>query len=76
MKNNIKEFIDQLPPEYDEFIAFITNIRVQNERLQKTLNYERPDKYPDNCEICKGANAGVRGNENIVNGKVVCDYCS
>lgn len=31
--------------------------------------------FPDNCEICKGQNGGVRGNENIVDGKRVCDYC-
>lgn len=30
---------------------------------------------PDNCETCKGKSGGVRGNENIINGKVVCDYC-
>ncbi len=30
----------------------------------------------DNCEICKGAKGGVLGNENIVEGKVMCDYCS
>jgi hypothetical protein len=29
----------------------------------------------DNCELCHGASGGVRGNENIVGGKVICDYC-
>lgn len=29
----------------------------------------------DNCEVCHGAKGGVRGNENRINGKVVCDYC-
>jgi len=29
----------------------------------------------DNCEICKGANGGVPGNENVISGVVVCDYC-
>ncbi|ARB14473.1 hypothetical protein Ccr5_gp253 [Caulobacter phage Ccr5] len=33
--------------------------------------YER-----DDCEVCHGARGGVRGNENIVDGKVVCDYCT
>ncbi len=47
----------------------------ENKQLKKTLYYELPDKYPDNCEICKGANCGVRGNENIINGVVMCDYC-
>ena len=29
----------------------------------------------DKCEICGGAKGGVPGNENIVDGLVVCDYC-
>ena len=31
---------------------------------------------PDNCEICGGTNGGIRGNENIVAGIVMCDACS
>jgi hypothetical protein len=30
----------------------------------------------DACEVCKGESGGVPGNENIVNGVVMCDYCS
>lgn len=30
----------------------------------------------DNCKVCKGAHGGVRGNENIICGVVICDYCS
>jgi hypothetical protein len=30
----------------------------------------------DNCERCKGRKGGVPGNENVVNGRVLCDYCS
>lgn len=30
----------------------------------------------DNCEICYGRKGGVRGNENVEEGVVVCDYCS
>lgn len=33
-------------------------------------------KQPDNCEICFGTSGGVRGNENVIDGKTVCDYCS
>lgn len=29
----------------------------------------------DNCQKCKGSRGGVKGNENIVNGKILCDYC-
>jgi len=32
--------------------------------------------FPDHCEVCKGEKGGVRGNENYVDGKVMCDYCS
>lgn len=30
---------------------------------------------PDKCEICKGAKGGQLGNENIVEGVVMCDHC-
>jgi len=30
----------------------------------------------DDCEICRGESGGIRGNEQIVDGKVMCDYCS
>ena len=33
-------------------------------------------KYPDNCERCSGTSGGVRGNENVIDGRVLCDYCS
>jgi hypothetical protein len=38
--------------------------------------YVRVDaSQPQECEICDGAKGGVPGNENIIGGKVVCDYC-
>lgn len=30
----------------------------------------------DNCEVCKGEKGGVKGNENRVDGKVMCDFCT
>ncbi|MBY0550665.1 MAG: hypothetical protein K2W95_25525 [Candidatus Obscuribacterales bacterium] len=30
----------------------------------------------DNCQVCKGAHGGVPGNENVMNGIVICDYCT
>ncbi|RJQ26739.1 hypothetical protein C4577_03025 [Candidatus Parcubacteria bacterium] len=30
----------------------------------------------DNCEGCNGLSGGVPGNENVVDGKILCDYCS
>ncbi len=43
-----------------------------------TIDYDNPpyEKYPDNCERCVGMLGGVRGNENRVDGRVLCDYCS
>lgn len=29
----------------------------------------------DNCEICLGESGGTLGNENIIDGVTVCDYC-
>jgi hypothetical protein len=29
----------------------------------------------DACQVCNGTKGGVAGNENIIGGKVVCDYC-
>ena len=29
----------------------------------------------NNCELCGGRSGGVPGNDNIVDGLVVCDYC-
>jgi len=29
----------------------------------------------DHCSVCKGARGGVRGNENVIAGIVMCDYC-
>ena len=62
-------------PCCDQLQADLTSAQEEIERLKKTLYYECPDKYPDDCQVCKGANCGVRGNENIVDGVVKCDYC-
>lgn len=31
---------------------------------------------PDNCEVCHGKQGGVKGNENVMDGKVMCDFCT
>lgn len=37
---------------------------------------DRPKiKEKDNCERCKGDRGGVKGNENVIDGVVLCDYC-
>lgn len=40
------------------------------EVLLKVMSQEK-----DRCQICKGSKGGVRGNENVIDGKLVCDYC-
>jgi len=30
----------------------------------------------DKCQACGGTRGGVPGNENIVNGRLLCDYCT
>jgi predicted CXXCH cytochrome family protein len=30
---------------------------------------------PDECSRCHGNRGGIRGNENIVDGVILCDYC-
>lgn len=30
----------------------------------------------DGCTRCDGAKGGIPGNENVIDGKLVCDYCS
>jgi hypothetical protein len=31
---------------------------------------------PDDCQVCLGKRGGVKGNENIVDGVVMCDFCA
>lgn len=33
------------------------------------------NRLPDNCEIEGCSRQGVRGNENIIDEKIVCDFC-
>ena len=35
-----------------------------------------PPANGDDCVCCEGRNGGVPGNENMINGEPVCDYCA
>jgi len=48
---------------------------VSDKFREAILNAPQPTGIRDNCEVCKGSKGGVKGNENIINGKLVCDYC-
>lgn len=44
--------------------------------LDDAVQTWRAFKYPDSpCEGCNGTRGGVPGNENIVNGRILCDFC-
>jgi hypothetical protein len=32
-------------------------------------------QLPDECKVCHGERGGIRGNENLVDGVITCDYC-
>lgn len=62
------------------FMGSGASSRVTVGQIRKMLDaiYQTKDGKPlpgDNCEICHGRKGGVRGNENVIDGKVVCDYC-
>lgn len=51
-------------------------LKAQAKRKRKALRMGQDfGQRPDNCSICHGSKGGVRGNENIVDGVVMCDYC-
>ncbi|HEV8364597.1 MAG TPA: hypothetical protein VGQ52_13870 [Gemmatimonadaceae bacterium] len=33
------------------------------------------ESTPDDCSRCHGERGGARGNENVVDGVLLCDYC-
>lgn len=50
-------------------------VKVSIKEVQGTPTVPRGGKAQDDCEVCHGTKGGVPGNENIVDGKVICDYC-
>jgi hypothetical protein len=55
----------------------------RREHARLTKRQERDDEAQmlqeqprDNCQVCLGESGGVRGNENVMHGAVVCDYCT
>ncbi|MHA2062901.1 MAG: hypothetical protein ACXABY_00805 [Candidatus Thorarchaeota archaeon] len=56
-------------------IALIVLLALWNEiRISRARKKMR--KCKDKCEVCLGEKGGVPGNENVIDGKVLCDYCS
>jgi hypothetical protein len=44
-------------------------------KLQVIRRKRNEPRMLDKCEICEGKRGGVPGNENIIQGIIVCDYC-
>lgn len=65
------EYIDSTPTQY----AYGLNRNLFRWRLR--LKEERRELMGvfDNCQVCHGAKGGVPGNENRIDGKIMCDYC-
>lgn len=55
-------------------LGFSAALGKQVERIQEAQEEViRAEK--DNCQVCLGESGGVLGNENRIDGLVVCDYC-
>ncbi len=58
----------------------LSKIKYQEMTSEKTLASMRRRRrrvdHRDKCEKCHGEKGGTPGNENIVNGRVLCDYCT
>ncbi|UTC28162.1 hypothetical protein GURKE_01310 [Brevundimonas phage vB_BpoS-Gurke] len=63
------------PVKPDEGEAFVT-IETALEAMEGVIGMMAIPLGPDDCEACKGARGGTKGNENIVDGRKLCDWCS
>ncbi|AXQ68451.1 hypothetical protein HOT99_gp166 [Caulobacter phage CcrBL10] len=66
--------VDILVKQAQAMLQALADLR--DRRFKETVQaQERDGVQRDGCEVCNGARGGVPGNENVVDGKVVCDYC-
>ncbi|AFU86738.1 hypothetical protein D869_gp176 [Caulobacter phage CcrRogue] len=66
--------VDILVKQAQAMLQALTDLR--DRRFKETVQaQERDGVQRDGCEVCNGSRGGVPGNENVVDGKVVCDYC-
>lgn len=59
----------------DEVFSFAELDKLMT-RIDELLADWKGPQYPDNCQACFGKSGGVRGNENRIEGLVLCDNCS
>lgn len=55
-------------------VCQIAGLRAANALLIDPVNKDAKDR--DACELCSGFRGGVPGNENVIDGVTVCDYCA
>lgn len=48
---------------------------LQPAHVRETYRDHAAATMRDNCEVCGGERGGVRGNENVIDGRRVCDFC-
>ncbi len=70
-------------PQHNSPCQLLKNTRECLETTVKNLDKVRAEQHRannerimDNCQFCKGAKGGVKGNENNIGGVVICDYCT
>ena len=72
--------LEQLETLLGDKIHLLRNVN-PNPKLRKTktnvikLHAELWAMQTDECEFCSGEKGGILGNENIIDGIKVCDYC-
>jgi hypothetical protein len=50
--------------------------RIRRVKAEVALAARGAFEVRDGCKLCLGSKGGVPGNENVIGGVVVCDYCS
>jgi hypothetical protein len=82
-------YLPPLTPHYDEYKGHVfevvsfhynnTHVQLQDEDDEvKVKGYvHREDiRFADDCQVCHGKWGGIKGNENVIDGIIMCDYCS
>ena len=82
------EFADEKPPALvtidDRALTFngtwptmdeLKNFKPWNKRICEHCERNPCECPPHACEFCRGAQGGAPGNENVICGIVMCDYC-
>lgn len=62
--------------DYNTFIEAVNNPPEPSAKILEAAKMAKQRKDGrDRCEYCYGSRGGVLGNEGIIGGKLICDYC-